>query len=112
MKLHRHPARQRPQAQALRAALDRTMNREGERRSQAVFLMKSGAKTPLTPMDLQYKDEIVTDFAAVQSGGKDGFVFWYAGLVGYAGAVCGAIGAALLALFAIALARRRLTSSR
>jgi hypothetical protein len=93
-----------------RASIDRTMNREGERRSQIVFLMKSGARTPVTPMDMTYKDEVVTDFAAVQNGERDGFVVWYAGFAGYAGGVFGGLGVLLLALAALRV--RKVTSSR
>jgi hypothetical protein len=96
-----------------RASIDRLMNREGERRSQVVFLMKSGGKTPATPMDAAYKDEIVTGFAAVQNGERETFTFSYAGVAGYAGAFCLVLGVALLVLAGIAVARRRwITSSR
>ena len=90
-----------------RVVLDRIMNREGERRSQAIFLMKSGARVPATAMDERDKSELVTSFAALQSGGRTSCVDSNAGLAAYAAVALGAIGLVLLGF-----ALRRPTSSR
>ena len=94
-----------------RIALDRIMNREGERRSQAIFLMKSGARIPATAMDEREKTEIVTSFAALQAGERASFDDTHEGVAAYAAAAMGVLGLAFLAVFAVRL-RREVTSSK
>jgi hypothetical protein len=96
-----------------RITVERTMNRDGERRSQAIFLLRSGARLPATPLDDHDKTALVTSFAAVQAGEQPSFVEWYAGLAGYASPVVGALGAMLLAFAGRAMRKARaLTSSK